>query len=392
MSINVLLGGSAVPIDEAVFRALLDNSVAGTYADYSHALERGKISFSALVKLAHTGEIPYALFFAPLPVVEAQVASKTAKLLAGVSKKTFSIGSRAHVDLRDVELIVKDLMRKQELLKRHDENLVKNRVVGLLCKSGPTPDADAVKLLAEIGLRQHELRGLRTKEKALELLIERLEASQILVSRSVQNYMPQRLTHVKFSGMTIRDNVVPFIFLAGGDHMDYQEPVGRTIFTLALMTVLIGRRIFAPMTWDGASMGTDVGREYDIAGAMLMPSNYMKDLAPTSLEDMKNASNELKVTASAVTVRAMRLSLITGETAAAYLNELRVEYNQRKKAKPMNQPLPEKAVRKYNGRELTRRMLEALDSNSISTGEFCRSVCLNRIRPGQVEDLRRAVS
>src|SRR5690625_7905869 len=69
--------------------------------------------------------------------------------------------------------------------------------------------------------------------------------------------------------MTIRDNKVPYIFLAGGDHGDDQEPVGRTIFTLALMTVLVARRIFAPMTWDGGSAETDPGREYDIAGVML---------------------------------------------------------------------------------------------------------------------------
>jgi len=43
--------------------------------------------------------------------------------LASVSKNTFSIGSRARVELRDVELIVKDLIRKQGLLRRHDATL-----------------------------------------------------------------------------------------------------------------------------------------------------------------------------------------------------------------------------------------------------------------------------
>ncbi|TLK50909.1 hypothetical protein [Glutamicibacter sp. V16R2B1] len=392
MPIEVLLAGSSIAIDDEVFRTLLDNSVAGTYKEYENSLARGTIAFGALIRLARRGEIPYPLFFAPLDVVESQVEAKTRKLLEGVSKDTFSIGSRARVELHEVELIVKDLMRKQELLKRHDKTLGKNKIVGLLRRPGATPDHDAARLSDSIGLRHDELRACRTKEKALDLLIDRLERNQILVSRSVQHYMPQRLTHVKFSGMTIRDTKVPFVFLAGGDHGDAQEPVGRTIFTLALMTVLIGRRIFAPMTWDGASMGTDVGREYDIAGALLMPRDRMTELAPTSLEDMKKASEQFKVTASAVTVRAMRLSLITGETAAKYLDELRVEYNKRKRSKPMNQPRPENAVRKYNGRELTRRMLDVLDSNQISTGDFCRSVCLNRIKPYQIEDLRRAIS
>lgn len=211
------------------------------------------------------------------------------------------------------------------------------------------------------------------------------------MSRSVQHYMPQRLTHVKFSGMTIRDNKVPFIFLAGGDHGDDQEPAGRTIFTLALMTVLVARRIFAPMTWDGGSAQTDPGREYDIAGAMLMPCDRLKAIRPTSLDDMRIASDEFKVTASAVTVRAMRLGMINAETTSNYLAQLREEFRSRPQGGPRSPIHPENAVRKYNGRELSRRMLHALDSQSISPGEFCRAVCLNHLKPSQIDDLRRAL-
>ena len=214
---------------------------------------------------------------------------------------------------------------------------------------------------------------------------------KVLVSRSVQHYMPQRLTHVEFSGMTIRDNKVPYIFLAGGDHGDDQEPVGRTIFTLALMTVLVARRIFAPMTWDGGSAETGPGREYDIAGAMLMPTNRMKELRPTSLADMKAAADEFKVTASAVTVRALRLGIINRETASNHLDELRSEFRRFPKGGPRSPIHPENAVRKYNGRELTVRMLHALDGGSISPGEFCRSICLNNLKPSRIDDLRRAV-
>lgn len=222
-------------------------------------------------------------------------------------------------------------------------------------------------------------------------MIERLEANQVLVSRSVQNYMPQRLAHVKFSGMTVRDNKVPYIFLAGGDHGDDQEPVGRTIFTLALMTVLVARRIFAAMTWDGGSTATDPGREYDIAGSMLMPAERMRALALTSLDAVKAASDEFKVTASAVTVRAMRLGMISPEAAGNHLEQLRGEFRSRPKGGPRSPIHPENAVRKYNGRELTVRMLHALDNGDISAGEFCRSICLNHLKPSRIEDLRRAV-
>lgn len=391
MVIDVLLDGEAVPVDEAVFRTLLDNSVAGTYTGYENALDSKRIKFSALLWLADKGDIPYSLFFAPLALVQEQVKMKTEKLLAGLSKDTFSIGSRSKVELRDVELIVKDLIRKQQLVRKHDESLQRNKIIGVLRDDKSSVEVDAARLMAAIGLSHEAVRACKGKEKALELMIGRLEANQVLVSRSVQHYMPQRLTHVKFSGMTIRDNKVPFIFLAGGDHGDDQEPVGRTIFTLALMTVLVARRIFAPMTWDGGSAQTDPGREYDIAGAMLMPRERFKAIGPTSLDDMRIASDEFKVTTSAVAVRAMRLGTISAETTSNYLAQLREEYRSRSKGGPRNPILPENAVRKYNGRELSRRMLHALDSQSISPGEFCRAVCLNHLQSAQIDDLRRAL-
>lgn len=391
MSIGVLIGGATVPIDRAVFTTLLDNSIAGTYVDFERALASGTISIRQLAFLADKGEIPLPLFFARLPLVESQVRAKTEKLLAGVSRETFSIGSRAKVELRDVELIVKDLIRKQQLLRKHDDSLVPNKIVGLLSRLSGAPEDDADKLMEAIDLSVDQLVACRKKDDALELIVERLESKQVLVSRSVQNYMPQRLTHVKFSGLTIRDSKVPFIFLAGGDHGDRQEPVGRTIFTLVLMTVLVARRVFAPMTWDGGSAETELGWEYDIAGAMLMPKERLGARGLTSLNEIKRASDEFKVTPSAVTVRAMRLGLITRDAAEGHLRELRREFDQVPKGGPRSPILPENAVRKYSGRELSKRMLRALDASKITPGEFCRAVCLRHLKPHQIEDLRRVV-
>jgi hypothetical protein len=391
VAIDVLLDGKAVPVDEAVFRTLLDNSVAGTYMGYEKALDSHRIKFADLVWLADKGDIPYSLFFAPFALVQEQVKKKTEKLLAGLSKDTFSIGSRSKVELRDVELIVKDLIRKQQLVRKHDKSLQRNKIVGVLRNDGSAIEADAARLMAAIGLSHEAVRVCKSKEKALDLVIDRLEANQVLVSRSVQHYMPQRLTHVKFSGMTIRDNKVPFIFLAGGDHGDDQEPAGRTLFTLVLMTVLVAHRIFAPMTWDGGSAQTDPGREYDIAAAILMPRERFRALGPTSLGDIRSASDEFKVTPSAVAVRAMRLGTISAETATGYLAQLREEFRSLPKGGPRNRILPEIAVRKYNGKELSLRMLDVLDNQSISPGEFCRAVCLNHLKPSQIDDLRRAL-
>lgn len=391
MTISVLFGGEATAIERAVFTRLLDNSVAGVYKSYNRALESGEISLRELKRLCEKGQIPLPLFFAPMALVEAQIDAKLKKLLAGVGKETFSIGSRAKVELREVELIVKDLIRKQELLRKHDKTLARNIIMGLLAKPGDSVEKDAEKLMNALGLSFDEIRQCRNKERTLDLIIDRLGQKQILVSRSVQHYMPQRLDHVKFSGMTIRDSKVPFIFLAGGDHGDEQEPVGRTIFTLVLMSVLIARRIFAPMTWDGGNADMQINREYEVAGAMLMPQSYLESAAPESIEDIKKIADECKVTPSAVTIRSMRLGLITQQIAKEYISQLRFEFAQIPKGGPRSQILPENAVRKYGGRELSRRMLRVLDASEISAGEFCRTVCLNHLKAHQIEDLRRVV-
>lgn len=390
-TINVVVDRTPVAIDRAVFAALLDNSVARTYKAYATAVERGSISLSDLAFLARKGDIPLALFFAPLPVAESQVAAKTQKLLAGTGKETFSVNSRSQVELRDIELIVKDLIRKQQLLKRLDPSLRPNEIVGMLSRPSRSPEADASRLMSSLGVTQEEIRATRNKEAALNLLISRVEANQILVSRSVQHYMPQRLTHARFSGVTIKDAKVPYIFLAGGDHGDYQEPTGRTIFTLALLTVLVARGIFAPVAFDGHNLSSHANREFQIVGAMLVPADVLGAVDLSSLDEVKAVADDIKVTPSAATVRAVQLRLINMATAESHLNALRREYEGRSKPGPRNAPSPENAVRKYNGTEFAKRMLHVLDTGGIGPREFCRSVCLNHLKPAQIDDLRRAV-
>lgn len=391
MTIEVRLDRQSVLIEREVFTTLLDNSVAGAYADYRNALESGRISFRTLIVLANRGDIPYSLFFAPLPLVKSQVDAKTSKLLAGWNKDTFSVNSRDRVALPDVELILKDLIRKQELLKKFDKTLKINSIVGLLRKPSSSPEVDGQRLKSALSLNHEELWSQRTKEAALEFVIQRLEAKQILVSRSVRHYMPQILDKVRFSGMTVRDKKVPYIFLTGGDQGDYQEPVGRTMFTLALLTVLVARGMFAPMTWNGGSVEVRVGREYDIAGALIMPASVINEVRLSSLDDLHSAADLFKVTPSAVTVRAMRLGIIDVETAQSFLEQLRQDFVSATSG-PRNQPRPENAVIKYNGREFSSRMLDIFDSGAIPPREFYRTVCLNRLKPSQLGDLREALS
>lgn len=386
---DVLLDGIRIGIVKDVFASLLGNSVVNGRVPFLRALETSEVTFSDLVALARKAEIPYPLFFAPREHVHEQLRAKTEKLLQGLTPETFTVNSRTRVELRDVELIVKDLLRKQALVKKHDPSLVKNSIAGLLRREGRTPKQEAKALLDALELDPVMIRGARTKAIALDLIIERLEAKQVLVSRSVRGFMPQ-LLEVKFSGMTVRDSKVPYIFLAGGDHGDDQEPTGRQIFTLVLMAVLIGRGIFAPVTYDASSTAPQAGREYDIVGEILMPADEVKLASLDTLEEIKAAADSFQVTPSAMAVRAMRLGLMGAEVALDYLRELASEYRNRTKPQPRS-PKPVNAIRKYSGRGLTSRLLDAVDAQRLSEREFCRVVCLNRIKPRELHELRAAL-
>lgn len=152
----------------------------------------------------------------------------------------------------------------------------------------------------------------------------------------------------------------------------------------------MARNIFAPVTYDGSSAGSEMGREFDIVGAMLMPRNEVHAMSLGSLDDVKAAADTFKVTPSAMTVRALRLGMINRKRATSLLQELRDQYAQSSKTKA-RQPKPINAVRKYNGRELSRRMLDVLDAGKISEGDFCRIVCLRHIKPREIDDFRRAL-
>lgn len=389
MSINVLIDGKRVPIERSVFIELLGNSVVHDRAPFRRAIEKQEISFADLVDLARKAEIPYVLFFAPSDLVAAQLKAKAEKLLQGIAPETFTVSSRSMVHLRDIELIVKDLLRKQAFLRQHDTTLKRNPILGLLRNPHSSVKEDADSLLKALAIDRSEIWGARNKQAARDLLITRLESKQVLVSQSVRGYMPQ-LLEVKLSGMTVRDSKVPYIFLAGGDHLDDQEPVGRQIFTLTLMTVLIARGIFKPVTYDASSVAPDPGREYDIVGEILMPAEDVRQLGLNALEDIKVAADQFKVTPSAMAVRAMRLHLLEPEAAVSFLNDLASEFRSRPKSLA-RQPKPANAIRKYSGRELSLRMLAALDAKRVSPGEFCRVVCLNKIRPPQIVELRAAL-
>ncbi len=232
---------------------------------------------------------------------------------------------------------------------------------------------------------------LGAQEAALDLLITRLEARQVFVSRSAQHHMPQEMPpHAKFSGMTIKDNKVPFIFLATGNEGEHLEPSGRRLFTLVLLTVLIAEGTFAPVNYDGHTKDETSPRAYQLTEEVLMPAAEMRAMDFPHLQSVKDAADELKVTPSAVAMRARRLGRLDRHTFSDYMDELQDEYNNQP-TQIMSSAKPVNALKKYNGVECSRRMLGILDSGHMNKTEFRRIVLCNKLPASQINDFRAAV-
>ncbi|GAA4076388.1 ImmA/IrrE family metallo-endopeptidase [Nocardioides kongjuensis] len=385
----VKLNGQTVPISRTGFDLLFDNSHRRGYADIRHAREDGFINWADLVAHARAADIPWTLFFAPVENIRSQVQRKTNLLLKGTSKQAFSMNSRHEVQLADVELIVKDLLRKQEHLKRLEPNMAKNQVVGCLgkpAKTKRTPVEDANILRSALGFTLDELHANGTKERAFEFLINCFEAHQLFVSRNQPGYMLQRVPQgIKFSGLAVKDNKIPYLFLASGDEGDF-EPAGRKIFTMVLLAALVGYGTFAPVTFEDKTGNGAIKREYEVAGEVLMPRAELKKVSVPSLDAARQHATAYKVTPSAFVMRAWKLDLIDRETTDAWLAELERVYLQREK-KPAQKAKPINAVMRYCGPEYFSRMVIQLGSGRLDVGEFRRSVCLNHLSTSEVRDL-----
>lgn len=392
MMIKVKLDREAVPVEREVFEALFEQSVVSDRAGVTNALRDGHIAYGKLVNLSRIADIPYPLFFAPADVVQAHLKAKRDKLMTGFNKKSeFSMNSRNRVHLPDVELIVKDLLRKQQYIKT-GKTLPKNRIVGLLRKPGASIAEDAATLMDALGLSPTDLRAVKNKTKALDLLVAKLEAQHVLVAQSSKGYMPQQLPkRAKFSGMTVKDSKVPYIFIASGDEGEKMEPTGRKVFTLMLLAVLVARGRFATVTYSGHTSEEMAPREYELTAQILMPEADFRSADLTTLDAVRETADSFKVTPSAVVMRARRLGLLDRDDADAYLEELRLAYEQADHHfKPI---LPINALKRYNGRECSRLMLAILDSGGISRGDFCRVMFSNTMRTeAQINDYRAAVA
>lgn len=360
-----------VMISKEVFLLLLGRTPIIDSVLYKKSIIENKVSFTDIKNLATKAGVPYPLFFAPIQIVKKQILDDDKNLSGKYPSKEESVMSpRGSIQKGDIDLIVKNLSQRQEFLKRriflsHLDNLY----VGSLAKKfrlgiSNAEIADNIRTFFLIDLKEFRSSN---KSDALNYLCSKIEARNIYISFSSNNYMPQNIKKDStLSGICIKDKKFPWIFINtrdGDERPLILESGGRQIFTLVSMLVCIGIQLFAFSSKIGRRKSVS-RRIFSIAGEILLPRQDLVGLEINNLEQLKYYAQRFKVTPSMLLMRLKELGMTKQKFVETCRELLRKEVEN--VSQRMRAPLPERAYRKYNGEKFSRDILGALKLKKIT--------------------------
>jgi Zn-dependent peptidase ImmA (M78 family) len=375
--ISIKIGKDEVQINKNTFLLLLDVSPVKAYEAYKNALLTNEIKFSHLKELAAKADVPYPFFFAPPIQLDKQLKDKEKNLFEKLpSKAEMRLVGRGNFGVEDVALIVRDLGRKQEFLKKRIiVNVEENKFIGYVAKKmkGTHTNRElADNIRVYLGI---DLSVLRTKSKAevVNYIRERAEQNNILVSFSSYNFMPQNLDPMLgMSGLCVKDKKFPIIFVNtrdGDDKPKILESEGRQIFTLTAMLVCIAMNRFIFSTKTSKKKDSLARKVFLIVGEILIPQEDIAELDIKNLEELKRGSTKFKVTPSMLLTRLRECKLIDSQLARRLREKLMDEINSIRPSQKRH-PLQTTGYGKYNGVRFSREVLKALKDKKISQDEM----------------------
>ncbi len=331
------------------------------------------IAFTELKDIAERANIPYPLFFAPRDKIRKQIEDYRKNIENKFpAKDEITLSHRGVLQMNEAQLIVRDLARRQEFLKKYlITDAQDNGYIGYLqkeFKKGQS-DEDLAKILREyFDIKLSHVRTM-SKERGLVYICNKIEEKGIFISLSSHNYMPQNLgKDVEFSGMCVKDKKFPFIFINTRDGDETPlilETAGRQIFTVISMLVSIGMNIFAISNKKGSIKNPQYKKIFSITGATLIPKDDLVGVNVKDVEELKQYSGNFKVTPSMLLVRLEQLDLIDKNTARDCRIALARELTQKSSQK--RSPLPVNGYGKYNGTRFSGEVLRAYHAKKITS-------------------------
>jgi len=371
-TISVKIDGNKVEISKPSFVNLLDYPLIKELKIYKEALHNSEVSFPNLKDLANRACVPYPLFFAPENIINEQIRRKDKLVYQKLpSKNEISIASRGTLNISDIELIARDLGRKQEFIKRRVlVDSVINPFVGIACtgkKINKSIVFTAKHIREYLDLDLCIFRS-KSKKEALTYLCRLAEKINIFIAFSSRDFMPQNLRReVLFSGMCIKDSRFPFVFINRrelDDNPVILESEGRQIFTIMCMLVCISLNKFVFSIKDMKKTDDSFKNIFLIAGEIIVPKSDLVGLRIDSIDKLKDLAKKFKVTPSLLLMRLIDLGQISKTTSDMYFNVLKRARIGKKEGG--RRPNTVDGYIKYNGERFSKEVSSAYLSKKVT--------------------------
>jgi len=364
-------------LDKDVFELLFNHTIARRKAKFICALTSNAIQYDDFIKLSRTAEVPYPLFFLEKNVIKKIIAEYEKLVYFGVCKDQLAIASRGDINLADISLILKDITRKQNFLKKYMNN--KNSISGIYKRTRMNIVEQAQAMRDLLGYDIDKIEKL-SKEKTFNFLDYGLANNNVFISLYAHHYTPQEIDKsLQFSGIAINDKKCPFLFIKAGDNDSKIEPWGRRLFTAALLISCLCHGECKPVTMDGKSINLVDDFHYIFAEEFLMPEFYIKNETCSSIYDIHRLATRYSVSPAAITMRLFRLNIINELDKDDYLNWLHNDWAKTTLEKGGGNPLGlEKAINRYNNRAVVKTIVDRYSSKDITFREVKNLLCYKK--------------
>ncbi len=364
-------------INREVFALLFDNTIVRRRKKFLDSLCSGFIQYDDFIRLTRIGEVPYPLFFLAEDFVKKIIRDYQKAVFFGVSKEQLSISSRGDIVLADISLILKDITRKQNFLKKYICDI--NDISGRYKRTKLDLFERAKEMRDTIGYDPVTIFELN-KEKTFGVLDKGLADHNVFVSLYAHHFTPQEIDKsLQFSGIAINDKKCPFLFIKAGDNDSRVELWGRRLFTAALLLSCLCHGDCRPVTMDGGCRELVEDQHYLFAEEFLMPEDIFSKESCSSLTQAKLLADKYSVSPTAVVMRLFRLKIIGDIAKNEYLDALSSEWLRLTRKKGGGTPLGlEKGINRYNNQAVVGKIVSKYNSKDISLREARNLLCYKK--------------
>lgn len=196
-----------------VFELVFLHTIARNDRRYAEAIQKGRISIVNLKKLCNKAQVPYPLLLATPNRVKKVINAYEKAVFSDVNiNNKVSISARGSIDLADISLVLRDIHRKREYLRKKINS--DNKIRGILKNISHSTERQVEYLRTVIDFKLVKYRKYKRKEEAFQYLVDCLADKNIFVTLYVHQQCPQTIDkQLDFSGIAISDKKAPFLFV-----------------------------------------------------------------------------------------------------------------------------------------------------------------------------------